>query len=739
MRRWLWLVLAGIVLMLFITREHDEVTSTEEHERTTEASTGTVAHAAALEPALPVVDEATGEATAERGAATLQRLEGLVVDSDDHPVGGARVSIGPGRAVVTEGDGSFAFDGLVAGQYSVIAERDGWYAEEQDVRLDDDTEPVTLQLALGVTLVVRIVDEAGGPIAGANLHVSGRDYKTGADGIARARGVDLEGEMVAITAPGHAGARERIDTGDDPTVTIEKTFTLTSGAEISGTVVDQAGARVADAHVELESSLTGRSENAWTDEQGVWRIPDLGRGTYIAKASSNAALSANDLTLPHDGTHALAGIELRVAPGGEIEGDVIDERGKPVSGARVSGGSVSEMTDDAGHFVARGLAADTYTLGVSTPTSGAVDQVVKLAKGQKARVRFVVVPSSIAGVVVDARGQPVEDASVAARSEKPEGFGFGRTDERGRFDLGGLPPGRYQVTVSRPSSRVDSKPIEVATGTRDVRLVALDPAAVTGRVVLDGVPVPYFGVAIVSDPTDDYSRPRSVRDPNGRFLEKDPEPGTYAVVIVGPSFARTVVPNVRVVPGQTTDLGDIAVTRGDVLRGRVVDETGAGVAGAKVALGTGSYASSPLGMIMRGARSATTDANGAFEIVGMPAGDEERTLEATHPTRGASSPLVVRPDERVVEIAIRPTGKLEGQVLPAKRDLYLAVARRTDQPGRYTVDIDRNGMFSFPQLPPGEYELGVVGESIEGEPRVTIQAGATARAMLVLAQPSGSE
>src|SRR5690606_24316087 len=106
--------------------------------------------------------------------------------------------------------------------------------------------------------------------------------------------------------------------------------------------------------------------------------------------------------------------------------------------------------------------ADTYMLSVASPTHGAVDQVVTVAKGQRARVRFVVVPSNIAGIVVDARGLPVEGATIAARSSTPEGFGFARTDERGRFDTGGLPPGRYQVTASRPGSSNDSQPVEIA-------------------------------------------------------------------------------------------------------------------------------------------------------------------------------------------------------------------------------------------------------------------------------------
>ena len=51
------------------------------------------------------------------------RLEGLVEDSEGHPVGGASVVLGsnPPRTAKTEADGSFAFDALVGRPYSLVA------------------------------------------------------------------------------------------------------------------------------------------------------------------------------------------------------------------------------------------------------------------------------------------------------------------------------------------------------------------------------------------------------------------------------------------------------------------------------------------------------------------------------------------------------------------------------------------------------------------------------------------
>jgi len=84
-----------------------------------------------------------------------------------------------------------------------------------------------------------------------------------------------------------------------------------------------------------------------------------------------------------------------------------------------------------------------------------------------------------------------------------------------------------------------------------------DPAGITGRVLLDGKPVTYYGVAIDEDANASYSRPVPVRDPAGRFTRRDVAPGTFAIIIVGPGFARRVVEGVHVTSGGMTDVGDI--------------------------------------------------------------------------------------------------------------------------------------------------------------------------------------
>lgn len=708
-----------------------------------EAHAGQHATRSSARSASAVAVRTAGSGSAERGlvapapATQVLRLEGIVVDEDKQPVGGARVSLAGRPDTTTEDDGSFAFDGLAEGDYDLSAEHGEWFVESAGNSLSETSDPVTLELARGPSLAIKVVDEANRPLAGAKVSILSRERLTGPDGRARFRAVALDDEVLIVSLARHASVRERVVTSDDPHETIEKTVVMQGGADISGIVVDAHGVPLEDASVDVEPVGGGRNESVWTDKTGTFHLVDIAKGSYTAKASTKDTIPAEPVSFEHDGEHARTGIKLTVARGGEIGGVVVDSGGHPVAEAHVQGGGSGATSDKDGRFLLTGLLPDKHTVSASTTLLGTADREVTIGRGEHLEIRIVLVPSSLAGIVVDARGEPVEGATVYARSETPDSFGFGMSDEHGRFDLGGLPPSaHYKVTAQREDSRVEGPAVDVPSGNRQLRVTVHDDARITGRVILDGVPVPYFGYAIGEDTDDGYTRITPVRHEDGRFTLKDAAPGKVAVAIVGPTFARKVIRSVVVRSGEVTDLGEIAVERGEVIRGRVVDERGGAIAGATVTLVTRSaYSRGSLERLMQGEVYATSDPTGAYELVGVPAATDERSIKSTHPTRGTSLPTTLPAGQSVTDLVLHATGTISGFV--ATREGIFAVAQLVDEErSRFYADIDSSGHFSFSGLVPGTYEVDVHARASYPSVKVEVTAGATATISLETPLPA---
>jgi len=332
---------------------------------------------------------------------------------------------------------------------------------------------------------------------------------------------------------------------------------------------------------------------------------------------------------------------------------------------------------------------------------------------------------SIAGIVVDPRGEPVENARVVAETKDGTHSLSLRSDELGHFDFGGVLPGEYMVTAGRGRKREFPPAIPVVAGDRHVRLVVPDGATLTGRVIAGGAPVAYFGVAVTHTPETDTGNPKGVRAAAGQFVERDLPAGTWGVVIVAPGFAPKPVPAVALAAGATVDLGDIVLDRGRVVRGRVVDERGVAVAGASVeiAASKGSYTPDTLRALAEGTVVARTDLAGAFEISGLAASATHLRIEARQ--GGAISiDRELADGETYVQLVVARAGGIDGWISNiGARQAFAAATSAADDGASYHADVDSAGTFHFDLLPPGDYDVHIVGRNAIEPRRVTVTAG----------------
>ncbi len=710
------------------------------------------------------------------------RLEGLVLGPDDKPVEGATVAVStnPSRTATTDENGSFAFDKLVGRPYTLVARAPAGVAGPVTAKLTAKSDPVVMHLRPGGSLTVTTVKAAAGgkpeaPIAGATVELRGLDEQsaqTGADGKVAFATVAPGPTQVVASAPGFAASRQFVPVGAGP---VELTLVLVAGAAVSGRVVDERGQPVAGASVVYSGAsdwnvqADEHKDGAVTGADGQFAFAALPAGSFrfVARHQDFAPGSSAIVTL--DGSHPTDGIEIKLTAGATVAGKVVDGSGAPVASARVRVGVATRSmigseprqvyTDDDGTFAVRGLPKKPLEAVAIGETGSSKTVAVDASNGD---VKDVVITidqtGTIAGVVVDKAGEPLEGVQVSAFPDFRSGTGVDPasfrlrgmpqelTNAGGEFTIVGLAPGTYMVRASRSAGRagrmfgLDGQRAD--TGTTNLRIVLPADGGVKGKVAFaDGtVPTPFsVGVGFASDP---------VATKDGSFELKDLAPSKYQLTIRGPEFdPRTV--EVTVEEGQVTDLGQIVVKKGRVISGRVTMK-GQPVAGATVyaggmIFGTGSSNSAQFGGPpgRSGNRETTTDEEGKFRLSGL--GPAPLAVVAEHPDLGRSAAIrVVRgaPNEQSLELTLAGWGVLAGKVTddagPAA-DTIVSAQSTTTPNAMYSVGSGPDGTFRFDKLAPDTYKVSaMLGSPMRGmqfySKQVTVELDKTATVDLAVAK-----
>lgn len=679
------------------------------------------------------------------------RLTGRLVDTQQRSIGGATITLDGTRTTTSEADGSFAFKELAPGSYQLTAEHGAAYGETA-VLLDDGSDPAVIMLRVGPTLVIHVVDRTSAPVLGVKVRpLRGLDALTDRLGTVTFRGLSFGTACVDIVALGYASEHLAIDVGDDPRLTIHKKVVLQPGAPIGGIVVDQDGAPVADAWVEVASSRG--SDHVGADDHGRWKLEGLGAGKLRLTASSDANRAVPDLVVPFDGTTPQLDLVIHTARGATIGGVAVDAAGKPLADVTVYASETDldtgwasnrGVTDERGRFQVAGFAAGKAKIEAWTDTLGTPTQTVEVPRRGHVEVRLVMVESGISGVVTNLAGDPVANARVTADGP---GYASDYSDASGHFDLKGVPPGDYRVIVKRDSAvdvelgLADAHAVAVHSGDHHVSLVLPDAASITGRVVLNGRPVEYFGVAVAKGPTA-FPEPRVASD--GRFVLGDLQPASEwpelrSIVLVGPSFQRKVIEDVLVTTGRPTDLGDIEVTAGKTVRGRVVDASGTPISGATVVVQSGDLLETEVSLRKQndGSRGTRSDASGHFEIAGLPDDIADLQIQAQNPEHGLGlpRPLTAADLDRDIQIVLAATGSVAGSVIEDNLKATHVIRLMSLADGRERIEFTSQGEFSITQLPPGDYRAWF-DSTVLAMPPVTFHIEANQTTALSFTPPS---
>jgi len=631
------------------------------------------------------------------------------------------------------------------GPFMVRAVAPGFVAAEVEAR---DAGTVKLELAAGRERVVRAVDAGGRPVPGVLVYEVDIPIPlaaTGPDGRAR---VTQGGEPLRLELVAGDGRRGGATLGDGPPP--EVPVTLAAPPRLAGRVIDRGSRRpVGGALVWPAGSfgdyVTTAGDGAYElsgepSPEGIWAAA----AGYVT-GFERARRAAGDVPGP----------TLALTPATAVAGRVVDAAGEPVAGVEIEASpqgetgmvvrmssrppsSLTARSSRLGAFRLGGLpAGEAYALafrragyaetrievGKLAPFEQHTELEVVLRRGRRA-----------VGLVRAEDDSPVAGATVRLTRRSDAGGGASRlvlrrlggpeedrgdehaTDARGRFEVGDLEAGRYDLEVEAEGfARAAVPGVEVPEDVNEVDLgtVVLAPAAAIAGLVVDAEGRPLAAAEIRYD--RDAERPaaflaamlagepaRARTDAGGAFTLSGFRDGERVHLLV--SRAGYVDATVAAVTVPTVEPVEVVLRTASRVTGKVVDADGRPLAGARVVV-------QPEGQRFPGGRVETAG-DGSFELADVAPGRVEVSAEAPGYQGASLAGLEVPAGGELagVTLALAVGAVVEGTVFAPDALPVIGAAVRAVEPGASTglrfnafafATTDGDGRYWLDGLPPG--------------------------------------
>jgi large repetitive protein len=731
-------------------------------------------------------------------------LDGSVRGPDGAAIAGAGVAVesaipfGPRSTTdveVTDARGHYAFVGLEAGLYRIIARHPDFAPSWTTVTVErGDDASADLTLAAPAAIVGRLLGAAERPVAG-RVTIAEADgiappvsiaptlaADAGADGRFRLDGVPPGSYVLSATAPGYGARRAEIVVGGRQRVADLGDVALESGLIIRGHVREAAGTPVAEARVSAfrDRSMGEDRGEGRTSADGTFAVGGLRAGTYrLTVFAPGHAMVDREVEAGTDG------VEFVLETAGSLTGAVVDDRGQPVETFRVqarmpppapsaAGGRVmmgpprfESVSSPDGRFVVDDVAPGTYVVEISAPERAtATVASVKVSPGAATDVGRVVLGAGgiVRGSVVDAAGAPVPAAVVTVQGIGRT-FAFGPTaaaeavtDAGGTFEMRGVASGPIQVTARHPSFAEGRASAEVdpAKDPPEVRIALLQGGRIEGRARRrDGTGVA-GAVNVFSRRSGASFSPNSLTPiaPDGSFVVEHVAAGTVNVVLMegsGGQLTSSKEREVELIEGQTATVE--FVPRDILVTGRV---TRAGTAAGNLRLrvfgdhfnammmvggATPPAASGPQRM------TAVTREDGSYEMLVDEPGKGTIRVETVDGTVSYPTQRVEFPDADTFAFDIAlPAAVVAGLVVDRETDQPLpkanifAMSARPDPDSRFGTAAVSNaisaadGRFRL-EVEPGEYKVSARAEGFSSETiTVTVAESGSSEVRLALSR-----
>jgi protocatechuate 3,4-dioxygenase beta subunit len=481
---------------------------------------------------------------------------------------------------------------------------------------------------------------------------------------------------------------------------------------------------------------------------GTFVFPGIPEGVYalVAIAAATKPGEAELASIPLEDVAPDGHVTLALAVAHRVLVQVVDGRGDPVEGARVTLGAAHlgllqhhERTDAGGNASLGPVPNGMYVVHADAdgylPAAGVEIAIADASVGPV--VLKLARPGTIRGIVVDEDDRRVAEATIEVESDAP--FSVGEDDTRRTvFDRAVLAQGSLGVTTG-PVPELPTAMTEIvdehATGPGGVyadtdgafELTGLVPGTYTLRAT--------HGRFAASDPVEIRVRPgdviegvklrvRTGQPLTGRVLDENARPITNAWIelddgsaygtddrgVFDAGLRRGAVTLVARAPGLVPSREDVRVGSRPVdvelvlrpaeaiVRGHVDDDNGRPIDGVQVTM----RAASPLVPT----EVTFTDARGQFELGALPLG--EIVLAFDHPTHAPTTvhaEAVRRGAEKAIAVVMLTGWTLVVDV--RDRDTAVAIADARVVAGDRRAQTDRSGLAQFSALGDDEIDVAV--------------------------------
>lgn len=459
-----------------------------------------------------------------------------------------------------------------------------------------------------------------------------------------------------------------------------------------------------------------------TDEHEKLQIPALPEAGIVALLIISPGFAPVSIS----GTPSELSRTLTLEPAGRLRGRFVDEDGEPISGVQVEaeGWIASDipalsgqhtLSDDGGYWTLNDLPRGRAMIRAMRKGRATFHKEVSLEMGEVDLGPVTLLPSrDVVLEVLDMDNRPIPKATVTS------GLGFrGETDDKGIVILSGIGPADA-TSVTLSAKGFARRTIYLRPPVPGRERVNLERSfSVAGRMAGEsGAPLGRPSIVVRSGSS--YWQPAVASD--GTFSFEVDAGRDFELTFESSSTASITHKEAAGRAGESRNLGTVLLPAGRLVRGRILDAEGIPVEGSRVWAIRPSTAGTVASWVAGRTLEGTSDAEGKFEVRGLPIGLAILRMDASGFARAH---LRIEVGEEPVDAG--DVELLRGSTVIVNIEDEEAGTARLDLRGDW-IDADMitapvvSGIANLRHVPPGAYRVTVTGpNAVLCEERVEVE------------------